>query len=37
MNAALVLTALILVRLVVPFALLLFAGTLINKRQTQLY
>ncbi len=36
MNTTLVLTALILVRLGVPFALLLLAGTLINKRQIQL-
>ncbi len=37
MNAALVLTTLILVRLVIPLALLLLAGTLINKRQNQSY
>lgn len=35
MNTVLILTALILVRLVVPFVLLLLAGTLINKRQIQ--
>jgi len=37
MFTPLVLTALILVRLVIPFALLLLAGTLINNRQIQLY
>lgn len=37
MNTALVFTALILVRIVVPFALLIIAGTLVNKRQIQLY
>lgn len=37
MFLTLVLTALVLVRLVVPLALLLLAGTLINKRQIQLH
>jgi hypothetical protein len=37
MNVALVLTALFLIRLVVPLLLLILVGSLINKRQVQLY
>ena len=36
MFTALVLTALILIRLVIPFVLLILVGKLINKRHIQL-
>jgi hypothetical protein len=36
MNTALVITLLILIRLVIPFGLLLLLGTVINRRQVQL-
>ena len=37
MYAALGFTALILVRLVLPFLVLVLVGTLVNKRDIQLY
>jgi hypothetical protein len=37
MNTALVITLLILIRLVIPFGLLLLLGTVINRRQVQLH
>lgn len=36
MNAALVLTLLVLIRLVIPISLLLILGTVINRRQVQI-
>ncbi len=37
MNTALVLTALALIRLIIPVLLIVSIGTLINKRRVQLY
>ena len=37
MNAALIITLLILIRLVIPIGLLLLLGTAINRRQAQKY
>jgi hypothetical protein len=37
MNVVLALTTLFLIRLVVPLFLLVLIGTLINKRQVQLF